>query len=193
MEEIRGLTATCVGVTPYTSGIITDATKTHVRLACLETRSIYDRHNNEYRTIKQYYTAWHLWEEIKVNFPTIETYRIILTTSNNADIVEFAEGEVYSFKYHNTTIKLGINRSPCGAEFNVTDVSTGLCLRADKDVLKLRCLLPNIAKTRAEAMEDNITECCLEMDRLKTLPVKYTTLQYINNDSPYVVTDYQPF
>ena len=53
MEEIRGLTATCVGVTPYTSGIITDATKTHVRLACLETRSIYDRHNNEYRTIKQ--------------------------------------------------------------------------------------------------------------------------------------------
>ena len=29
MEEIRGLTATCVDTIPYTSGIITDATKTH--------------------------------------------------------------------------------------------------------------------------------------------------------------------
>ena len=44
-----------------------------------------------------------------------------------------------------------------------------------------------------DILEDNIAECCLEMDRLKTLLVKYTTLQYIDNDSPYVVTDYQPF
>lgn len=192
MEEIRGLTATCVDTIPYTSGIITDATKTHVRLACLETRSIYDRHSNEYHTIKQYYTAWHSWGDVKINLPTIETYRIILTKANNSDIVEFAEGEVYSFKYHNTTIKLGINKSPGGIEFNVTDISTGLCLKTDKDVLKLRCLLPNIAKARAKVMENNINACRLEMDRLKTLPIKHTTLQYIDNNSPYIATDY-PF
>lgn len=190
MEEIRGLTATCVDTIPYTSGIITDATKRHVRLACLETRSIYDRGSNEYHTIKQYYTAWYSWKDVKINFPTIEAYRIVLTKANNTDIVEFAEGEVYSFKYHDTTIKLGINKSPGGIEFNVTDISTGLCLKTDKDVLKLRCLLPNIAKARVEVMENNINECRLEMDKLKTLPTKYTTLKYIDNDSPYAIDSF---
>lgn len=180
-KVICGLFAEIKNSVPYTKGIIVDATKYYAKLSCLEVRSVFDRTKNEYHTIKQYFSSWYSWDSIKVIFPIVETYRIVVNDTSKKCFVEFAEGEVYSFKYHGKTIKLGINKSIGETKFNITDISTGTCLKTDSDILKLRCSLVKEARSVVEQMENDSKAYQTCIEKLNNLPMKYITLNYIGD------------
>ena len=182
-EELRGLTATVISEnnSPHIkgqTGIIVDTSVCCARLACLDSRAIFDREKNEYHTIKEYSSAWVRWDDIKINFPIIENYFIVIA-QNWGSSLRMVEGEVYSFIYNDKTVKLGINRNVGSKGYNITDLLTGLYLQTDEDINKLRCILPKVAKEQAEYYNTNpmqIRDSAKELHKLPSSCYKTVSL-----------------
>lgn len=191
MSEYSGLTATATIGTSNIRGIVLDSNSCAVNIATLGSRAAKDMRTNTYYTVREYTTEWVLWDDVVIDMPNIEVYKIAIKskhdTALSAKEFRYVEGEVYSFKHDNMTCRLGISRTINENAYVTTDLLTGAMLDRDNRIECLRCRLPRIAKKLfTEVMTTDMYKDFLKSK--SSIPVAnsfHTISLYKDNDYPF--------